>query len=35
MSEALGGVVQGYVVVAAGEDGIQEKRVDVGTRNLR
>ena len=30
MAEALGGVVQGYVVMAAGEDGIEKQRVDVG-----
>ena len=32
MSEALGGVVQGYVVVAASKDGIEKKRVDVGLK---
>ena len=30
MSEALGGVVQGYVVVAASKDSIEKKRVDIG-----
>lgn len=29
MAETLGGVVQGYVVVAAGKDGIEKERGDV------
>ena len=30
MAEPLGGIVQGNVVVAAGQNSIQEQRVDVG-----
>ena len=30
MTEALGRVVEGDVIMAAGEDGIEEQRVDIG-----
>ena len=32
MAEALGGVVQGYVVMAASEDSVQEERVNIGLK---
>jgi len=34
MAEALGRVVKGYVVVAAGQDGIEKQRVNMSSTKV-